>query len=71
MSKNHLLVKKAFVYSSKKELKDPENCEYDNRCGLWLWGNNKEVLVKSDSPNRPRAGTKKADIETGEDSKGE
>lgn len=66
----HILLEKIVVYE-KCELKDPENCEYDEKQGLWLWGPNKEILVKSNNPNCPTRGTKKKDIETGEDLKGE
>ena len=51
--------------------KDPENCRYDEKQGLWLWGPTDEILVKSNNPNCPTRGTKKKDIETGEDLKGE
>lgn len=71
MSKKHLLIEKAYRYKSKTELKDPEDSFYDEIKGLWLWGDNKEVLVKSNNPLKPVCGTKKNDIETGEDSKGE
>lgn len=71
MMTNHFLVKKAFVYRKKRQLKDPENCKYDNILGLWLWGTDQQCLVKSNNPQRPRPGTKKEDIETGEDLKGE
>jgi hypothetical protein len=71
MGSNHFLVNKAFVYEKERELRDPEDCVYDTILGLWLWGPNKEILVNSDSPRRPRYGTKKNDVETGEDNKGE
>ncbi len=71
MGKDHLLVKKAFIYSQRERLENPENSMYDNALGVWLWGDKKEVLVKSVNPFRPKCGTKKADIETGEDVKGE
>lgn len=67
---NHLLIDKTVIYE-KKELKDPTDAIYDDKLGLWLWGSNKEVLVKSNNPNCPQRGTKKFDIETGEDHKGE
>ena len=68
---NHLLIKKAYKFPSDRKLEDPENCVYDEIKGMWLWGDEKEVLVKSDNPLKPVCGTKKNDIETGEDSKGE
>lgn len=71
MHVNHLLINKAFTYKNRLQLTDPENCEYDEILGLWLWGNNREPLVKSNNPKRPRPSSKKGDIETGEDLKGE
>ena len=71
MSKNHLLLTRAFVYKKETKLKDPENCEYHDKLGAWLWGTDKEFLVKSNDVSRPRPGTKKEDIETGEDLKAE
>lgn len=67
---NHLLIDKAFKFPSDRDLEDPENCVYDELRGWWVW-KGKEVLVKSNNPLKPVCGTKKNDIETGEDSKGE
>lgn len=67
---NHLLANKVVIYE-KNEVENPEDCVYDLKRGTWLWGKNKEVLVKSNNPNCPKRGTKKKDIETGEDLKGE
>ncbi len=67
---NHFLIDKIVVYE-KKELKDPDDSIYDEELGMWLWGEHKEVLVISDNPKCPKRGTKKNDIETGEDLKGE
>ena len=36
-----------------------KNSTYDEKRGLWLWGDNHEVLVKSDNANCPIRGTKK------------
>ena len=71
MKGNHLLISKAFTYPRRDELKAPEDSQYDMMLGLWLWGPGKDVLVKSASRDKPRPGTKKEDIETGEDLKGE
>jgi hypothetical protein len=67
---DHFLVDKTVIYE-KNELKDPNNSTYDDKLGLWLWGLNKDVLVKSNNSDCPKRGTKKCDIETGEDQKGE
>jgi len=66
---DHLLVQKAFTYEPRRQTKDPEGCEYDVKLGAWLWGHQKEFLVKSNNPYRPRPTTKKQDMETGEDQK--
>jgi hypothetical protein len=71
MKRNHLLIGRAFTYPQKGELKAPEDSEYDTTLGLWLWGPRNDVLVKSANRDKPRPGTKKEDIETGEDLKGE
>lgn len=71
MKENHLLVGRAFTYPKKDALKDPEDSQYDTRLGAWLWGSDRDVLVKSANRDKPRPGTKKEDIETGEDLKGE
>jgi len=71
MHDSHLLINKAFTYAKRQELSDPENCRYNEILGFWLWGNDKAPLVKSNNPDLPKPGTKKEDIETGEDLKGE
>ena len=67
----HLLAKKICLFKEKQELGELKDCKYDNKLGVWLWGTEKIVLVRSDNSNRPRVCTKKEDIETGEDLKGE
>jgi len=71
--KNHLLLNKAYVYPKRVAINDPDDCEYDTIFGAWFWriNNNKITLVKSPNPDRPVPTTKKHDIETGEDLKGE
>jgi hypothetical protein len=70
MNKNHLLVEKAFTYDAKSTTDDPVDSKYDDRLGAWLLGSQREFLVKSNDPERPRPRTKKQDQETGEDQKG-
>lgn len=69
----HLLLDKAYVYPKRASISDPTDCEYDALFGAWFWhsDNDKAVLVKSENPDRPIPTTKKHDIETGEDAKGE
>jgi len=71
MITKHLLVEKICLFKDKQELGKLEDCKYDNKFGVWLWGIKKIVLVRSNNCNRPKVCTKKEDIETGEDLKGE
>lgn len=68
----HLLLKKAFIFQENAQSLSPSGCIYDFEKGAWLKPENDELifLVKSNDPNKPIAGTKKADRETGEDQKG-
>lgn len=68
----HLLLKKAFIFRDENRDLTPKGYTYDFEKGAWIRiaGNDQEFLVKSDDPDKPIAGTKKADRETGEDQKG-
>jgi len=67
---SHLLLEKAFKYRIPDK-KDPilDNYIYDVDKGYWVNKVNDHPLVYDNDPPRPR--TKKEDIETGEDRKGE
>jgi len=68
--KHHLLLEKAFVYPLPKEKPHLEECcTYDLTGGYWLIDNSKNPLVFDNSFVKPRS--KKEDVETGEDQKGE
>lgn len=69
----HILFDKAYIFSQERAGKEPSGCVYDQIKGAWMREENgKEVaLVRSCDPNKPVAGTKKCDVETGEDVKGE
>jgi len=75
MKKNqkHILLEKAYIYPSNRDSMTPDGCHYDFANGGWMRreGGTEIFLVKSCDPNKPLAGTKKADLETGEDQKGE
>ena len=43
---NHLLIDE-LILSDVKKVEKIKNSEYDEDRGLWLWGDKKEVLVKS------------------------
>jgi hypothetical protein len=68
----HILLEKAKVFEQEKKNLDPLGCTYDIEKGVWLIEESGEkiALVRSQNPNKPISGTKKADVETGEDQKG-
>jgi len=70
---NHILIKNAYVYPKREKPLEPDGCYYSFKNGGWMKKeNNKNIfLVRSKDPNKPMAGTKKADLETGEDQKDE
>lgn len=67
--KEHILLDKAYVYENINRDLKPKDCTYDRVCGLWRLNSTGEVMMISSSVQR--AETKKSDIETGEDQKGE
>lgn len=68
--KNNLVIEKSFKYNRNCVGVDiPNNYEYCEESGYWLDKNSKiPMMLDKDGP-RPR--TKKEDVETGEDRKGE
>lgn len=70
MTKKNILVDNLVLFD-KNDLTAIEDSIYDEKRGLWLWGEENEVLVKSNNENCPVRGTKKYDVETGEDQKGD
>jgi hypothetical protein len=64
----HILLKNSFNYKKRQSLITPEGFRYDRNIGAWVSTLNKALLVKN--INFPSIGTKKEDIETGEDQKG-
>lgn len=72
MKFDHPLLKHAQVYPRPLSAETPSNCKYDEVVGAWRRVKTGGLWVSStdpDDPDPPR--TKKADIETGEDRKGE
>ena len=68
--KRNLIIEKAFRYKlHSSNIKDPAGCVYDEKMGCWVNENSKTPMVLDSTISKP--GTKKADIETGEDQKGE
>ena len=69
MRAKHILLEKAFVYKKGQENFEDENYVYDYSLGYWIKKDNGKPAVYDPEFSEPR--TKKEDIETGEDQKGE
>lgn len=67
--KEHLLLEKAYVYPLPKTNPDMEGYEFDNERGYWVEEKSGEPFILDKRHPGPRS--KKCDIETGEDQKGE
>jgi len=65
----HLLVKLATSYKRAAPEVNPEGHYYDHRIGAWISVNDGTFLIRNKDFAGPK--TKKADVETGEDQKGE
>lgn len=65
----HLLLKKAFIYDLPRKSPEINDGFYDEKKGYWVLDES-QMPVVSDK-QRPKPQTKKADVETGEDRKGE
>ena len=65
----HVLLDKANAYENVSKDLRPENCYYDRKDGLWRVEETANVMMVSDYARKPQS--KKWDIETGEDQKGE
>lgn len=67
--KEHILKEKAFTYDLPRTAPDMSGYEFNDTNGYWVNQWNKQPCIEDPSFAAPR--TKKADIETGEDRKGE
>jgi len=67
--KKHILLEKAFSYGVSQENTVSSNNTFDEQSGYWRNNTTNEPMMTGDNPER--AQTKKADVETGEDQKGE
>lgn len=67
--KTHLFIEKAFVYPLQKEKVQLDAWDYDENNGYWISQGQNTPLILDKKMMRPRS--KKADVETGEDQKGE
>jgi len=66
---SHILIEKMHRYKTEGQQRDPEGYKYDATRGYWLGKASGTPLVSDENVRKPV--TKKADIETGEDKKGE
>lgn len=64
----HLILNKAKKYITQNQIL-PEGCTYNERIGCWINNFKGTALMGSDDPRKST--TKKEDVETGEDQKGE
>ena len=71
MGFDHPLLGKAKLFDRKPLPEKLEGCSYDKHVGFWRFESDGTCMMKSNDPSRPVCGTKKCDIETGEDEKGE
>jgi hypothetical protein len=70
VSSEHFLVRHARRYPIVDRSLAPTDCTYDPKLGAWVTEATGEIYVNSPDPARRPPGTKKADLETGEDQKG-
>jgi hypothetical protein len=67
--KKHILLEKMSVYPIKNQTEKMENYSYNQEMGYWINKTTSNPLILEPNAISPR--TKKEDIETGEDRKGE
>lgn len=67
--KQHIILEKAYRYPEPEVVPMPIDCTFVDKKGYWTSNATGEIMMLSNNPNRPQS--KKADIETGEDQKGE
>jgi len=68
-NQDHILIERALTYPRYMGDLSPKDCTYDKLKGAWIVNGNGSLCINL--PNRQRPKTKKNDIETGEDQKGE
>jgi hypothetical protein len=67
--KNHLLLDKAYIYPATRLPTVPADCHYDYDKGYWVHNGTGKPFVTLD--DHQALMSKKRDVETGEDEKGE
>ena len=67
--KDHIIIEKAKKYNIPDQNLTPNGCTYKAHDGFWVDNSSNTAMMKSDKHQKPTS--KKCDIETGEDQKGE
>ncbi len=67
----HILISKAKTYDVSQRNIIPEQCTFYQKKGYWIDDHSRKPMMLMSDPKRPTPQTKKFDIETGEDQKGE
>ena len=65
----HILLSRAFEYRKRKDINPPKGYVYNSVLGVWYNITNNLPLIFAD--NFKAQATKKYDVETGEDNKGQ
>jgi hypothetical protein len=65
----HILLKKAFRFSKRKDIEAPLDFIYNRSIGAWKSKVDNSLLINN--KDFPAVSTKKCDVETGEDQKGQ
>ncbi|MCO5267436.1 MAG: hypothetical protein M9897_00895 [Brumimicrobium sp.] len=65
----HILLNRAFEYKKRKDINPPKGYVYNSILGAWF--NVKDKLPLIFAKDFKAQGTKKFDVETGEDNKGQ
>ncbi len=67
--KDHIIIEKAKKYDITNQNLTPIGCTYNSKDGFWVDNTSNIAMMKSSKMQA--SATKKCDIETGEDQKGE
>lgn len=67
----NVLVKNVKLFGNTGNADALSDFKYDAKLGAWISELDGSVMVKGSDVRRPSPGTKKCDVETGEDMKGE
>ncbi len=65
----HILFQKALIYKKRNDVTPSSEFDYDHILGAWVNNSDDSLLISS--PDFRAKTTKKQDVETGEDQKGQ